>query len=144
MIRRQLSIFVLNGLISVSIAYLIYWALVSSGKIGINAANGLAYISGIAYGFLANRKWAFQDNELITGSKIVRYVALHVFTLTVNVLVNAIVFNLIRGMTGDMLFAFLVAISVTTILNFVGLKYWVFKRNQNDAKNTDISRITLQ
>jgi putative flippase GtrA len=142
MIRRQLGIFLLNGLLSVSIAYLIYWALVSGGILSINLANGFAYLAGMAYGFFANRRWAFQDSELITGNKIARYIALHTFTLFVNVSVNSIVFYFIRGVHGDMLIAFLVAISITTILNFIGLKYWVFSK-KNLTTNTSNKRISL-
>lgn len=140
MIRRQLGIFILNGVLSVSIAYLIYWALVSRGILSIDLANGLAYLAGMAYGFFANRRWAFQDRGLITGNKIARYIALHTFTLFVNVSVNSIVFNFIRGEHGGMLFAFLVAISITTILNFIGLKYWVFSQ-KNLTTNTSNTRI---
>lgn len=136
MIQRQLGIFILNGLISVSFAYLIYWTLVEVGMLGINVANGLAYVSGMSYGFFANKKWTFHDRELIAGMKIFRYIYLHVFTLLVNVTVNSVVLGSIRGIYGDMLFAFLVAISVTAILNFLGLKYWVFNRNNNKATNT--------
>ena len=94
----------------------------------MNPANGFAYLAGMGYGFFANRKWAFQDSELITGTKIARYIAMYTLTLFVNVSVNSIVFDFIRGVHGDMLVAFLVAIFITTILNFIGLKYWVFRK----------------
>jgi putative flippase GtrA/SAM-dependent methyltransferase len=103
---------------------------VTENIVPINIANGLAYISGIAYGFFANKKWAFRDRELISGIKIIRYIVLHAFTLMINIAVNSFVFSFIQGINGDILFAFSIAISITMILNYIGLKYLVFNINE--------------
>jgi putative flippase GtrA len=134
MIRRELGFFILNGSVSVILAYLIYRALISEGVLGINWANGFAYICGMTYGFFSNRKWAFQDGRLVTRKILILYVSLYAFTLFVNVFVNLIMLQLIHGMHGDIFLSFLAAISISTILNFLGLKYFVFNPN---SKATD-------
>lgn len=139
MFRRELGFFIFNGIISVIIAYLIYRSLVSNGVLGVNAANGVAYISSMAFGFFANRKWAFQDRQLVSGKKIFRYVSLHVCTLIVNIYINSLMLKLINGMHSDILLSFLVAISISTILNFLGLKYFVF--NHNNSIVADIRKL---
>jgi putative flippase GtrA len=126
MIRRELIFFILNGIVSVIIAYVIYRSLVYQGALGVNASNGVAYVSGMAFGFFANRKWAFQDRQMVSGGKIFRYISLHAFTLFVNIFVNSFMLKLVYGMFNDILISFLVAISTSTILNFIGLKYFVF------------------
>ena len=60
MIKLEEVFFVANGLISIAIAYWAYQILVSGG-LSIELSNGVAYLSGIVYGFLANKKLAFRD-----------------------------------------------------------------------------------
>ena len=126
MIRRELGFFIFNGIVSVIIAYLIYRSLVSNEILGINAANGVAYISGMVYGFFANKNFAFEDRQLVTRKKVIRYISLHAFTLVVNMYINSVMLGLISGVPNDIPLSFLTAISISTILNFLGLKYFVF------------------
>lgn len=128
MIRRELGFFLVNGLISVAIAYGVYNELVANG-LTIEVANGIAYLAGMAYGFLANKHVAFRDKGAISTGKVMRYVLLHMGTLLVNVGSNSVALGILRGQPGALPVAFLVAISASTVLNFLGLKYWVFKQN---------------
>lgn len=130
-IRREIGFFILNGIISVILAYVIYQTLVSVWVLGIHWASGTAYICGTAYGFFSNRRWAFQDRRLITRKTIVLFVTLYCFTLMVNVSVNVIMLRLIDGLRGDILLPFITAISISTILNFIGLKYFVFSQKRD-------------
>jgi len=131
MIRREIGFFILNGIISVILAYIIYQTLVSGRVLGIHWASGTAYICGMAYGFFSNRRWAFQDRRLITRKTIILFATLYFFTLIVNVSVNAIMLELIAGLRGDILLPFITAISISTILNFIGLKYFVFNQKRD-------------
>lgn len=131
MIRRELGFFILIGIVSVMLAYLIYKTLVSSGLLGVNWAVAAAYICGTIFGFFANRRWAFQDRRLITWRKATYYVVLYSCTLVVNIYANSIMLKLIHGIYGYILISFLVAISISTILNFIGLKYLVFNKDSS-------------
>jgi len=140
MIKREFGFFVVNGLISVSIAYCVYCGLVASGLM-IEIANGIAYIAGMFYGFFANKRLAFRDGEIASIAKVVRYVLLHTCTLIVNILTNSLILGRLGDLTFDFFVAFLAAIAISTILNFIGLKYWVFKRNARSSVGTFSSRI---
>ena len=129
MIRRELFFFMLNGLIAVAIAYGIYSKLIASG-LSIEVSNIIAYLSGMTYGFLANKCLAFRDKVAMSSDKLIRYILLHICTLLINVGINSVLFGLLRGYLGDFPIAFLVAISASSLLNFLGLKYWVFKRSE--------------
>lgn len=129
MISREIGFFILNGIVSVILAYIIYQALISGQILGVHWANGTAYICGMVYGFFSNRKWAFRDRRLITRETIILFTSLYIFTLLVNVSVNAIMLKFLTGLHGDNLLSFITAISISTILNFVGLKYLVFTKN---------------
>lgn len=143
MLKRELGLFVFNGIVSVMFAYAIYWMLVFEGELGISLSNGIAYVMGMTYGFFANKKLAFRDRGQITAKKIVRYISLHAFTLVVNVSVNLAMLESIRGIYGDMLFSFMVAISISTILNFLGLKYLVFNQIQDLSAQMQKTRSLL-
>jgi putative flippase GtrA len=127
MIRRELGFFIFNGLLAVAITYGVYRGLVAGG-LGIRAANAIGYVTGMMYGFFANRSMAFRDASAISRGKVLRYVLLHLFTLVLNVSINAALLEAIRGARGDLTIAFLAAIAVSAATNFAGLKYWVFHR----------------
>lgn len=127
MIKREVAFFVANGLISVAIAYLVYRILISGG-LPIFLSNGLAYLSGVVYGFLANKKLAFRDASALSFRMLSRYFLWHVFTLMLNVGVNSAVFAVIEYWMFGLTISFLLAISITSILNYLGLKYFVFKK----------------
>lgn len=126
MIRRELILFAINGLISVAIAFTAYLGLVASGML-IEFANALAYLAGIAYGFSANKRFTFCDGSKVSTGKVARYALLHTFTLLINIGVNSALISIMIGMQGGLSASFLGAIAVSTVLNFLGLKYWVFK-----------------
>jgi len=131
MIRRELNFFILNGIVSVALAYFVYRVLVFEIIFDVNWANGVAYISGMLYGFFSNRKWAFQDRGFVTNKKITRYILLYMLTLIVNVTINATILNNLKGVYGAVIFSFLIAIGFSTTLNFIGLKYFVYNLNNN-------------
>jgi putative flippase GtrA len=128
MIRRELMYFMLNGLISVAIAYGVYRGLVINGFM-IEVSNGIAYIAGMAYGFFANKRLTFRDGGKVSISLLAGYVLLHMGTLLVNIGVNSAMLGMLRGLTRDMPIAFLISIAASTVLNFLGMKYWVFKQS---------------
>lgn len=136
MLKRELLLFVVNGLVSVTIAYCVYHRLVASG-LPIELASGIAYLTGMVYGFFANKHFTFRDQgKESPTAKIGRYVLLHMGTLLVNVVVNSFMLGLLRGLSFDMLIAFALAIGISTVLNFIGMKYWVFKRSAEVPSET--------
>ena len=128
MIKRQVSFFALNGLIMVAIAYTIYLGLVSGGH-RIEIAAAVAYISGMAYGFFANKYLSFGHRGVASRVAILRYILLYAGTLVVNVIANSVMLDLVQGLTFGLFISFLTAIGISTVLNFAGLKYWVFPQS---------------
>jgi putative flippase GtrA len=126
MFRRQVVFFLINGLVSLLIAYSIYFILIHNG-VTVSLSNSLAYVIAMLYGFFANRKFAFNDNEIVSNIKIIKYIILYSFTLILNVNINSVALDIIAGFYGDLFLAFFVALSISTVINFIGMKYWVFK-----------------
>ena len=126
MIRREGCLFAVNGVMAVGISYGVYRYLAVAG-LEPHVANALAYLAGMGYGFFANRTLAFRDDAPVSASKMLRYGLLHACTLALNVSLNSALLDVLRGARAHPLFAFLPAVAVSATLNFLGLKYWVFR-----------------
>jgi putative flippase GtrA len=134
MIKRELAYFAINGSISVIIAYIVYIGLVRFG-ISMEWSNGIAYLAGMLYGFFGNKKLTFQDQGSANPVKVASYSALHMSTLFLNVHVNSIMLGHSQGVDNSITFSFLTAIAVSTIVNFIGLRYWVFRPRTYRLRN---------
>jgi len=127
-LKRELLFFVINGLVSVTIAYGVYLQLMAVGLL-VELASGLAYFAGMIYGFFANKCLTFRDERKnSTTAKIARYVLLHIGTLLLNVQVNSFLLGVLRGLSLDFFIAFISAIGISTIINYIGMKYWIFTK----------------
>lgn len=126
MIKRELSIFLLVGSLTVLVDFAVYRSLVWSGAVGIDTAKGAGFISGTLFAYLANRFWTFGHRSHAAGS-ILRFALLYATTLGINVALNFTALKVMQDSTMAVLLAFLVATMVSAALNFVGMKYFVFK-----------------
>lgn len=92
-------------------------------QIDLSIAKALSYISGAAVGFIINKLWTFGSKQS-WGSEVIKYISLYAFSAVANTLVNRGVLYLTQGT----LLAFLCATGLSTIINFLGQKFIVFKK----------------
>lgn len=130
MVKREIGFFVINGLVSVAIAYCVYLALADYGM-QLYAANGMAYVSGLVYGFFANRSLTFRNNGKIRFSNVLFYCILYSATMLINMATIFLMLDLLADFSFKNQLAFFVAISLSTLLNFLGMKYFVFSKKIN-------------
>lgn len=90
------------------------------------AAKTVSYISGAVVGFIINKFWTFNSPEF-HGSEIVKYIILYAVSAAANALVNSAVI----AWLGWKIFAFLAATGTSTIMNFLGQKFFVFRRKDS-------------
>ncbi|MCL6274284.1 GtrA family protein [Muricauda sp. 2012CJ35-5] len=119
--QRQLSKFVFSGVIAVVVDFGVYY--MANNYLGHNLSKGLSFLSGSVVAYLLNKFWTFEAKEF-SGSQMFRFFFLYGMTLAINVFVNKFVLATI----GNVLFGFLCATAASTILNFLGQKFWVFKK----------------
>ncbi len=124
MIRRELTRFTLVGITAVAIAYVIYRLFLKAG-LDVNLANTIAYVTGTTFSFFANKSWTF-FNVASAVDVVGRFALLHLGSLVANVVVNWIVLSLLIGASLAIELAFLAGISASTIINFCGMKFFVF------------------
>lgn len=127
MIRREAATFLVVGGVTVLVDFASYTLLQSWIRLPVDVAKGLGFLIGTAFAYFANRHWTFGHQEPARGSAW-RFALLYGITLAFNVLVNAASLHAMQGMAWDRQGAFLLATGVSASLNFLGMKYLVFRQ----------------
>jgi putative flippase GtrA len=126
MLKRELAIFLVVGASTVLVDYLSYLGLVGSGVMEIDMAKATGFLIGTLFAYFANRFWTFGQKSYFLGSEW-RFTILYASSLGVNVLINSIMLKLFPDEIAAISLAFFVATGVSASLNFVGMKFFVFK-----------------
>ncbi len=123
----QIARFIMTGIIAVSTDFLFYTALAT--VIPIDMAKGCSFILGSIAAFFLNKLWTFNDQSTM-GSAAVKFASLYSATFLSNVAVNHFSLALLPDMK---IICFLLATGTSTILNYIGMKYWVFSSNNKQG-----------
>ncbi|HDR9071801.1 GtrA family protein [Burkholderia vietnamiensis] len=124
MIRRELAIFLVVGTLTVLVDFVSYRGMVRFGLLGVDIAKGISFLLGTTFAYFANRLWTFGRTAHAPGTAW-RFVVLYACTLAANVIINAAMLHLIDSFAVPL--AFLVATGVSASLNFIGMKWFVFR-----------------
>jgi putative flippase GtrA len=125
MIRRELPIFLVVGILTVLIDFLTYRGLIWVQLFGVDIAKGIGFLVGTLFAYFANRFWTFSHKDHADGS-IWRFIVIYSISLVVNVYVNSL---LINWLPSNMPILSDVAILVEEFISI------------HDAINTDVKRI---
>lgn len=126
MIGRQHVVFLAVGFLTVAIDLLAYRCLLWTGIVGAGLAKAVSFLVGTNFAYFANRAWTFNEQPHAPGSAL-RFSLLYAVTLGANVAVNAAVLWLLAGNPVAVSMGFLVATAVSALLNFLGMRLFVFR-----------------
>ena len=126
MIRSELIIFLIVGGLTTLIDFFSYYALIGFNIFDISIAKAAGFMIGTLFAYFANRFWTFNHKSYITSSPL-RFVVLYGVTLEANLLVNSFALKLFANNIAAIQLAFLVATGVSACLNFLGMKFFVFR-----------------
>lgn len=126
MIKRELGVFLIVGSLTVLVDFGIYQSMAWFELAGVNMAKAIGFLGGTLFAYFANRFWTFGHNSHVPGS-LWRFAALYGATLGANVVVNSLALKLFADATAAIHLAFLLATGISAILNFLGMKLFVFK-----------------
>lgn len=118
--KKELKRFIVAGFSAVGIDLGIYYLLLNF--LPNYLSKGISFLSGTVVAFIINKYWTFEKNEK-SYIEIIRFGFLYSITLGANVLINKMVLE----NSGIVILSFIVATGVSTVLNFIGQKFWVFK-----------------
>lgn len=126
MIKKEILVFILVGVLTVLIDFISYQYLYLYSTFNINAAKGLGFCAGTSFAYLANRFWTFGNKANVSGS-IYRFIPLYFCTLAINISVNVVVLDALNYFMHIEHVAFIVATACSAVLNFLGMKFYVFR-----------------
>lgn len=121
-LNQQLPRFIVTGVLAVLTDLCVYTVLVQL-LFPIAVAKGTSFLSGTVLAFFLNKYWTF-DKPDKSVKEAGQFLGLYMVSLGLNVLVNQGVLSVFPG---AMAVAFLVATGTSTVVNFLGQKFWVFK-----------------
>ena len=119
-LKKELKRFLIAGFSAVGTDLVTYYILLNF--LSHDVAKAISFLLGTIVAFVINKYWTFEKHDK-SYKEIVQFTILYGLTLGANVITNK--FNLVQ--MDSVLFAFLVATGVSTVLNFLGQKFWVFK-----------------
>lgn len=120
--KKELIRFLFGGGSAVIVDFAAYQIFLKWG-ISMGTAKALSFLCGSLVGFLINKLWTF-ESKTFSQREIFRYILLYSCTALINSLVNRIVLWILPVQA----VGFLCATGVSTILNFLGQKYFVFRQ----------------
>ncbi|WP_083214372.1 GtrA family protein [Burkholderia stabilis] len=124
-IKREALIFLIVGTLTVAIDFLCYMLLLSVG-VQYAFAKAVGFVAGTVFAYFANRWWTFGHRQHAPGS-VFRFVMLYMLTLGGNVLINHFVLLIVGQGEWAVRIAFLTATGVSAALNFLGMRFFVFR-----------------
>jgi putative flippase GtrA len=125
-VRHQLSSFILGGLIAVTLDWCTFFVLIHFCGISPNISKLISFLVVTVFAFYYNGIFSFQSN--LGKSQFVRHLILYTFSMTMNLTVFTLSMRFSPTfLVPKSLLGLGLATSISTTINFVGMRNWVFK-----------------
>ena len=121
---QQFKRFIIIGSFSTIFNYIVFLAFFST-NFNYLLSSSIGYIAGLILGFMFNKKWTFQLRDHTNSIEIIKYIIVYFLSLVLSLSVLNI---LVNNMEIDARIANIFAIILTTMTNFLGLKFYVFRK----------------
>ena len=135
--NKEIISFLIIGIASVLIDASLYFIFSDYFLLNINISKGMSFVAGATFGFFCNKNITFlNQNQYNFIISLILFIILYAITLSINILINyySLTFFLFvfLGIWHNIVFskiiAFLLATSISTVLNYLGMKFIVFKK----------------
>jgi putative flippase GtrA len=122
MLKKELEIFLVVGLLTVALDFSVYRFL--AWFINIDYSKFMGFFAGSIFSFFVNKHWTFNKKNF-QWLECIKFLGLYTFSCLVNVTINTyLVFHLPEEFR--IFIAFLLATGASTVINFIGMKWFVF------------------
>lgn len=132
--KKEISRFILSGILAVLTDTFVYYIL--SHFIDLSLAKGISFLTGTITAYLMNKYYTFEQKRK-SIKEVIKFLLLYLVSLAANVGVNKVCLlilpsafsyiSFLNNFQAVKLFSFLCATGTSTIINFSGQKFWVFK-----------------
>lgn len=119
----QIIRFLIVGGLSTLVNYSIFYVLIMLG-VQYLISSAIGFVCGILFGYPFNKKWTF-DAAPLSHKYLFPYFLIYLLSLVISLIflkITVSYFNI------DPKIANILAIIITTITNFIGIKFGVFKK----------------
>ena len=124
--NSQIIRFLFVGGTTVIIDFVVYSTLLLLGNT-TQISKGLGFFAGTVFAYFANKKVTFKSKN--SGPlKFLLFILLYLFSLSANVVTNEIVLYILNYTKLSFLLAFIIATALSASMNFFGMKYIVFNK----------------
>jgi putative flippase GtrA len=121
---KQFTKFAAVGLLSTALNYGLFFYSYNLIRLDYIIASALGYIFGLIFGYLLNRNWTYQHRDKHSQT-IYKYLTVYIGSLLLGLIALKI---LVNNYGFDANLANILVIGLSTITNFSGTKFWVFKQ----------------
>ncbi len=124
-LRKQIPRFIVTGISAVATDTIVYFILIH--QFDHTFAKTISFFCGTVLAYGLNKHWTFEKKEK-NNKELIGFLSLYGFTLLVNVGVNRLGLMMLDGFPMHVVIAFLLATGTSTVLNFIGQKWLIFKK----------------
>lgn len=114
--------FVLIGGSATILDFIIY--MIISNYIDISISKVISTGLASVYSFILNKKWTFSDKRNFSLSILFKYIVTQIINILVNTIINTLVFRA----TALKILSFVIATSISMMVNYLLQKIFVFKK----------------
>ena len=126
LLRNELFRYLLVGGMAILIDGLCYYFLVELTSMEPTWAKRWSFISGALWAFVMNKFFTFKSKEVKVSEPI-----LFTVVYTLGFLFNSLSHDLVYSLSNSKSASFFVATGLSTLTNFCGQKFIVFRKNQS-------------
>ena len=110
---------------TVLVDYSLYLFLLNTSSLNIDFCKTISFLVGTLYAYITNKIYTFKSNVTFINS-IYKFILLYTTTLFVNVFTNSLLLNYFNKFALQL--AFIISTFLSASINFLGMKYFVFKK----------------
>ncbi len=129
--KYELVRYLIAGASAVSADLITYWLLLPA--INPSPAKAFSFVAGTIVAYTLQKFWTFKQKEH-SWPEVTKFISLYSSSLLINVAVNRVSIYLIETYIPQLQpmrfqLSWLMATGTSTVMNYVGQKFWVFKRS---------------
>ena len=124
MIKEQFLKFIIFGVLSTFVNYSVFFVLYKFFSLHYSLAYIIGFIAGIFLAYTFNKKWTFRIKEN-TKKYILKYFFVYIVSMILGLFCLKFLVNYL-GVIAEI--SNVIIIGMTTCTNFLGVKFWVFRK----------------
>ena len=127
--KKEIITFLIIGTLTVLIDYFFYNFFYFVLNLSISLSKGLSFVLGAIFSYYGNNTWTFSNN-LIIGFNVLSFIVLYLTSLSINIYINNQLLSNFPNQFMIYQFAFLFSTIISAMVNYFGMKYYVFNKSK--------------